>query len=239
MKGSMAYQFESRVRYSEMDLERKLTLVALVDYFQDCSTFQSELCGRGIEYLQKMDKAWMILAWQIEILRRPKLREKIVTKTWPHGFKAFYGYRNFTMEDENGELLARADSTWAFMDLVTGHPSKAPQEVLASYQIEPALPMEECSRKIQVPKEQVKKDPICFCQYHLDTNQHVNNGQYIRMSEEYLPMGFEPSRLRVEYRKQAKLHDMIVPYVHEEQDKILINLCDEQEKPYAIIEYSR
>ena len=59
------------------------------------------------------------------------------------------------------------------------------------------------------------------------------------MSEEYLPMGFEPSRLRVEYRKQAKLHDMIVPYVHEEQDKILINLCDEQEKPYAIIEYSR
>ena len=239
MKGSMAYQFESRVRYSEMDLERKLTLVALVDYFQDCSTFQSELFGRGIEYLQKMDKAWMILAWQIEILRRPELGEKIVTKTWPHGFKAFYGYRNFTMEDENGELLARADSTWAFMDLVTGHPSKAPQEVLASYQIEPALPMEECSRKIQVPKEQVKKDPICVCQYHLDTNQHVNNGQYIRMSEEYLPMGFEPSRLRVEYRKQAKLHDMIVPYVHEEQDKILINLCDEQEKPYAIIEYSR
>ena len=102
MKGSMAYQFESRVRYSEMDLERKLTLVALVDYFQDCSTFQSELCGRGIEYLQKMDKAWMILAWQIEILRRPELGEKIVTKTWPHGFKAFYGYRNFTMEDENG-----------------------------------------------------------------------------------------------------------------------------------------
>ena len=25
----------------------------------------------------------------------------------------------------------------------------------------------------------------------------------------------------------------------EEQDKILINLCDDQEKPYAIIEYSR
>ena len=35
------YQFESRVRYSEVDSERHLTLPAVMDYLQDCCTFQS------------------------------------------------------------------------------------------------------------------------------------------------------------------------------------------------------
>lgn len=43
------YQFESRVRYSEVDSERHLTLPAVMDYLQDCCTFQSEIeYRRGI-----------------------------------------------------------------------------------------------------------------------------------------------------------------------------------------------
>jgi acyl-ACP thioesterase len=234
----MAYQFESRVRYSEMDPERKLTRVSLVDYFQDCSTFQSEECGNGLAYLRKQGKAWMILSWQIEIERRPMLGERIVTATWPYGFKAFYGYRNFTMHDADGEMLAKANSVWVLMDVETGHPAKVMPDMVSSYGVlEPQLPMEECSRKIKVPEGQEKKDALTVCCYHLDTNRHVNNGQYIRMAEEYLPAGFEPKRLRVEYRRQAKLHDSIVPMVHRDAEHIVVSLCDEQEKPYAIVEY--
>ena len=36
------YEFNSRVRYSEIDHHGTLTLPALINYFQDCSTFQSE-----------------------------------------------------------------------------------------------------------------------------------------------------------------------------------------------------
>ena len=39
------YHYESRVRFSETDKKRKLTLEAIVDYFQDCSTFQTEDLG--------------------------------------------------------------------------------------------------------------------------------------------------------------------------------------------------
>ena len=112
----MAYQFESRARYSEMGVDRRLSLEALVDYFQDCSTFQSEEIGCGLEFLQKRHRVWMILSWQIEILRRPELGEKITVETWPHGFKAFYGYRNFALKDEQGEYLAKANSVWVYID---------------------------------------------------------------------------------------------------------------------------
>lgn len=41
------YTFQSRVRYSELDPERKLSIASIVDYFQDCSTFHSEQLGGG------------------------------------------------------------------------------------------------------------------------------------------------------------------------------------------------
>ena len=36
------YSFDSRVRYSEVDEDRKLSLTGVINYMQDCSTFQSE-----------------------------------------------------------------------------------------------------------------------------------------------------------------------------------------------------
>ena len=85
----MAYEFESRVRYSETDMDRKLTMVSLVNYFQDCSTFQSEGCGHGLVDLAKQNRVWMVLSWQIDILRLPSLGEKIRVQTWPYMLRIF------------------------------------------------------------------------------------------------------------------------------------------------------
>ena len=45
------YDFKSRVRYSEVNSERQLTLPALIDYLQYCCTFQSEDIGVGLDVL--------------------------------------------------------------------------------------------------------------------------------------------------------------------------------------------
>ena len=82
--------------------------------------------------------------------------------------------------------------------------------------MEEKLDMEYGPRKLKLPQDCVKREPFTVCRYHLDTNNHVNNGQYIRMAEEYLPEGFETGYLQVEYKKQAHLHDVIYPYVHQD-----------------------
>jgi len=61
------YTFESRVRFSEADHTELLTLPGLVNYFQDCSTFQSEDIGYGVESLKKSGQAWILSAWQIVV----------------------------------------------------------------------------------------------------------------------------------------------------------------------------
>ena len=45
------YTFDSRVRYSETDENGTLSVTAAVNYFQVCSTFQSEGIGRGVRFL--------------------------------------------------------------------------------------------------------------------------------------------------------------------------------------------
>lgn len=235
----MAYQFESRVRYSETGPDRRLTLAAVTDYFQDCSTFQSEACGNGLDLLQKQNLAWMVLSWQMEILRRPVLGERITAQTWPYAFKAFYGYRNFTLLDESGAYLVKANSVWALMDTQTGRPVKVSEEIISGFHPEPPLEMENYPRKIQMPQDCVPMEAFPVGRHHLDTNHHVNNGKYIAMADEFLPEEFEASLLRVEYRRQARLHDRIVPMVCREQDALTVGLCDEAGKPYAIIVYAR
>jgi hypothetical protein len=47
------YTFESRVRYSECASDARLSLLGLVNYLQDCSCFQSESLGIGIEDMRR------------------------------------------------------------------------------------------------------------------------------------------------------------------------------------------
>ena len=72
MKRDNEYEIEGRVRFSEIDHRRRMTLPAIINYFQDCSIFQSEELGYGLAYLKERKKAWMLSAWQIAILRYPR-----------------------------------------------------------------------------------------------------------------------------------------------------------------------
>ncbi len=48
----MSYSFESRVRFSEIGEDGCLTLPGVLDYFQDCCTFESEQTGVGMQVLR-------------------------------------------------------------------------------------------------------------------------------------------------------------------------------------------
>ena len=70
------YTFDSRVRYSETGEDGLLSLPAIVDYFQDASTFQSEDLGIGIDFLKEKDLLWVMSAWQVVVHRYPASEKK-------------------------------------------------------------------------------------------------------------------------------------------------------------------
>ena len=133
------YEFKSRVRYSEIDHRGTMTLPALINYFQDSSTFHSEEAGLGMEHLKEKKKAWVLSYWQVIVERYPKLGEEITVGTFATEFKGLYGNRNFYMKDSSGALTACANSIWVFMDLEKGRPARPEPEQIEPYGTHPPL----------------------------------------------------------------------------------------------------
>ena len=82
----MKYTIDARVRYSEIDHRGTLTLPGVINYFQDCSTFQSEDIGYGVLRLKEQKRAWVLSYWQIIVDRYPKMGEKIRVGTFATAF---------------------------------------------------------------------------------------------------------------------------------------------------------
>ena len=233
------YTFESRVRYSEVGEDGRMTLQSLLDYFKDCSTFQSEDIGLGVDYFRQIHQVWLLSAWQICVNRYPKVYEQIVIGTAPYDFRGFIGCRNFEMKTKEGEVLAYANSIWSLMDTEKMVPVKPNEKMLAGYVLEEKYPMAYAPRKIAVPKDGAEEEPFTVKPHHLDTNHHVNNGQYVRMAMDYVQEKFEVRQLRVEYKMQALLGDIIYPVVCGGEGTYVVSLNNEDGKPYCIVEIKK
>ncbi len=230
------YQIKTRVRYSECGEDGKLKLSSLVNHFQDASSEQSEMLGLGVSYLKEKRRAWILGSWQIVVNRMPKAHEDVVVETWSTGIRGMLGPRNFRMKAKDGEVLAYADTLWVYMDVDKHRPAKPEQEEIDSYGEEPALEMPCKERKIKLPGDMIPVLEIPVRKYHIDTNGHVNNGQYVQMAMEAADAGFSISRVRVEYKQSAVYGDTIFIKKAEEFNRIVFALCDENGDAYAIIE---
>ena len=137
-------------------------------------------------------------------------------------------YSEFNVEDEinkdeEGNLIACADSRWCYFDTEAGRPIRIPQSEIDAYGIEEGLEMEKAPRHIRLPKENiVEKMPFKVRTIHLDSNGHVNNEQYINMALAYLPAGIKARELRVEYLRQARLGDMLSPKFYHDGEEYII-----------------
>jgi acyl-ACP thioesterase len=233
------YQFESRIRYSEVDENADLTWSALLNYFQDCSVFHSEAIHMSVTFLKEHHLAWVLSSWQVRLLQMPHLGDSVKIQTWAYDMKAFYGYRNFSLNREDGSRLAYADSVWVLMDTQKGRPVKVLEEMVQGYGLEPAIPMEQTGRKLIIPQERESQPSLEVPEYFIDSNHHMNNEKYVMIAHEFLPRDFQIGELRVEYKKEAKLGDVIYPSVHREADRVTVLLADESGKPYAVVDFHR
>ena len=141
------------------------------------------------------------------------------------------------MKTLDGEMLAYANTLWVYMDLEKGMPAKPSEEEKAIYGTEPPLEMEYASRKIKLPETAEVVDTVFVRRYQIDTNKHMNNSQYVQLAAEVLPDDFVAGQVRVEYKKSAVYGDKIVIKKAEEAKRIVVELCDACEVPYAAVEF--
>ncbi|MBR0398194.1 MAG: acyl-[Eubacterium sp.] len=236
----MKYTFESRVRFSEVDDRGYLSLPSLINYLMDCATFHGEEVGVGLDWIAEHKMTWVLASFRMKILRYPKFNTNIRVSTWATAFRGFLGYRDFLVETADGELLASGKSDWVYMDMKANQPLNVKEQAEA-YGIEPdlALPEDFGRRKIRVKDAGEQQEPFIVHESNLDTNGHVNSGQYILLAQNYLPRSFAPQAVRAEYRKQAYLGETITPVVHNLDNGCVVELRNVDGDPYFIGAFTR
>lgn len=236
------YSYDGRVRFSEADKDGYLRLEGILDYFQDCSTFQSEDLKVGMEYLAELHMVWVLSSWQIVVERYPKMGERITIGTVPYEIKGCFGHRNYMIFDEKGERIACANALWTLLDTRKMIPAKPTALMLEKYPMEEKIQMNYTPRKIAMPDKNTAclevKEEIRVKKYHLDSNNHVNNGQYVRIAMDFLEEDVKVVQMRAEYKKQALLNDIIIPVVGRSGNVCVVALNDASGETYACVEFT-
>lgn len=232
----MIFEKNVQVRYSEVDLNGNITLDAIVDYLQDIVMLHAEDAGMGFKQIKDMGTVWFLSTWQVEIINTPRIYQKLKLRTNPYGFKGFFGNRNVWIEDEDGNMMVRANSIWVYLDTKGMVPKRIDAKAVEAYKpLEPMLEMNYSTRKIAMPADFSPLTPIPVRYSQLDTNRHVNNCEYIKTAMEAADIKDMPRQLRVEYKKSALLGNVFHPYICNENESIYVDLRDEDGTSFATV----
>lgn len=202
---------EFLIPYFDTDPKGTLRPEIVLSYMAETSFWHSDSLGVGHKLLNAKGYGWMLNRWEAEFFMLPQAKERVVIMTWTSSFDRFYAAREFTMEDENSSLLAKASTRWIFLDMKKKRPIRIPGEIQEKY----SFLNEHCFEGYTELKPLYVSEgsAITTRKSDIDNNNHVNNIRYIEWMLEQIPEDVLGSRslkkLAVNYKKEVLLGDTI------------------------------
>ena len=196
------FSIQQIVTPSKTDGNGNMKLFSAVQLMQDCSEMWKYSEPAFLNFLLEEQAAQLLNFRRLDILRVPSLNEMLTCRTSVYDTQGAFGYRNTAIYDAAGKPCYLSWSIGAIVSAKTGRPVRMPQELVENMTIDSQLPMQYGSRKIALPEAApIPLPEIKVLRNDIDYNRHVNNAHYIRMALECLPEEFEPTSLRVEYKR--------------------------------------
>lgn len=234
------YEIKDHVCASRTDTNGIMKLTGAMDVIQDCSLSWIETEPSFRDYLIGNNLGMFVVSRQVDIVRLPVYGEKITARTSIFGCKSFCGYRNTVLYGEDGLPCLLTWSLGTFVNMDTEKIARLPQSEIDKATLDDKIDMEYLDKKILLPDNPGRySDSVKVKRSYIDLYHHMNNVKYIEVALELLPENLIINRLRIEYKKPAKLGDILHPKIIEDSKaNRYILLLDSQDNPYAIIEFS-
>jgi medium-chain acyl-[acyl-carrier-protein] hydrolase len=216
-------------QYHDCDTRQRLTVLAMMRYFEDIALLQSESYEVGLPYYAKEQVAWLLNKWDIRIRKTPAFMDDVRVLTQPMAMRRFLANRRYEIGEDGGPPLVEADSQWVFVDMARRRPARIREEIFRTYgiteesEILPAPPApREPSREDVTRAFHVRKSDI-------DVNRHVNNIRYVDWAFDALPeeiaLGASLRRLFVHYRKEVHYGEEVTARTEmREEDGLVVAL---------------
>lgn len=196
------------VRTSKCDKDSYIKINELLNLMVEAAELNCVRLGEAQEAVDAKNLRWIVLNYDIDIIRTPERGEIITIESWPSDEVSLYAIRDFRVLDESGQELVKATSRWIMMDVVRRRP-------VAFSRISAPLPLfrerakESDFAKFTLPEAAEFTTDITPHYLEFDANSHINNVVYAAWIYDSLPKDFTDNRLisslKINYKKGVYL----------------------------------
>lgn len=127
-----AYVHGFRVQDTDIDGLGHANNVVWVRWLNEAAIAHASHVGMGLSACRQLGVVWVVRRHDLEYLLPAFVGEEIEAVTWPETLRAATSLRR-TVFQRQGQLLARAETTWVLLDVSTGKPCRIPPPMLSSY----------------------------------------------------------------------------------------------------------
>lgn len=198
------------VPYYDVNKEGYIEEINILKYFGETSSEETDKLLEENEATENF--GWMLYRWKVEINRYPEVKENVSVKTWVSKLDRFYAYREFSMTDTNGNIVAKASTVWICVDMKKKRPIRIPKDysdqmnILGNPNFEEFSPFKGELDIDSYSDFKVRRSDI-------DYNQHVNNTKYLSWLLESIPEdiynNYRLCEFEIIYKKEIKYGDVI------------------------------
>ncbi|HEU5041213.1 MAG TPA: acyl-CoA thioesterase [Gemmatimonadales bacterium] len=134
MSGPRIHSRRFPVPDDAIDQQGHVSNLAYVAWMQDLAIEHSTAAGWPMSRYLALGAGWVVRSHFIEYLRPAFAGEIIEAHTWVPEFSQRATPRRFLfLRRPDGQLLARAETRWVFVDLATGRRRPLPEDLLAAF----------------------------------------------------------------------------------------------------------
>jgi acyl-CoA thioester hydrolase len=124
------FRMQRAVEPGDIDLLGHANNVSFVRWIQDVAVAHSAALGLDFEAYQRVGGVFVVVRHEIDYVRPAFRLDVIELRTWISDLMAAKCTRATELRRVAGdEILARAVTTWGFVELATGRPLRMPDEV--------------------------------------------------------------------------------------------------------------
>ncbi len=128
------YTHDLQVDESCIDIMGHVNNVAYIGWMQDAAVAHSKANGWGWQEYHDLGLAWVAREHWIEYLLPAFAQDQIEIETWVSDFRKVSSSRSYQFKRrDSGEIIARARTRWAFVNIESGAPVRVPPQIANSF----------------------------------------------------------------------------------------------------------
>lgn len=199
------------------DFTKHLFIGHLGNNLLNAADFHSNDRGYGVNYLNSVNKTWVLSRLSVELDKIPAIYEDFVVETWIDSVIRYFTNRNFKITNKDGYVYGYGKSIWAMIDTTTRQPVdilKTSNETISEYlETDYANPIKKSSR-VKLDDDLKRQQSILTTYSDIDINGHVNSIKYIEHILDLFP---------IEYYKKYRIKRFDIAYIMESHNNDKLN----------------